>query len=357
PEENGVLPLASLEEASPGPIVPRGDDHLAALMYTGGTTGRAKGVALSHANLWFGAESGFEASHVEGIKRTIVPLPLSHSFGLIVSVVALHQGVNLTYETESFLMRWFIPKDWLELVQEHRIERGTVVPSMLQVLLGEPLEDYELGSLRYLVSGASPMPVEVAEEFERRVPSVEILEAYGLTESGVVLAHNRPGARRLGSVGPPKPRIEVRIVDDDGNEVPQGELGEITCRSRAVMLEYWNAPEATAHALRDRWLYTGDIGRFDEDGYLYVVDRKKDLIIRGGFNVYPRDVEDALVEHPAVQIAGVVGKPDKVKGEEVVAFVMLRPDQEASAEDLKAFAKDRVGGKAYPRDIRIVDQV
>ncbi|MGH2739675.1 MAG: class I adenylate-forming enzyme family protein, partial [Actinomycetota bacterium] len=357
PEENGVIPLSSLEEAEPGSIVDRDDDDLAALMYTGGTTGRAKGVALTHANLWFGAECGFEASHVEGIKRTIVPLPLSHSFGLIVAVVALHQGLNLTYETESVLMRWFIPKDWLELVQEHRIERGTVVPSMVQVLLAEPLEDYDLSSLRYLVSGASPLPVEAAEEFERRVPSVEILEAYGLTESGVVLSHNRPGARRLGSVGPPMPRVDVRIVDEEGNDVPQGELGEITCRSKAVMHEYWKAPDATEHALRDGWLYTGDIGRFDEDGYLYVVDRKKDLIIRGGFNVYPRDVEDALVEHPAVQIAGVVGKPDPTKGEEVVAFVMLRPDQEASAEDLKAFAKDRVGGKAYPRDIRIVDQV
>jgi long-chain acyl-CoA synthetase len=149
----------------------------------------------------------------------------------------------------------------------------------------------------------------------------------------------------------------VRILDDDDKEVEQGQLGEICCRSKGVMLGYWNAPEATAETLRDGWLHTGDIGYVDEDGFLFVVDRKKDLIIRGGFNVFPRDVEDALVEHPAVAMAGVVGRPDKAKGEEVVAFVSLMPGAEVSEQELVEFTKTKLSAYKYPREIHIVPAV
>jgi long-chain acyl-CoA synthetase len=353
PEEPGVVPLGSLEEAAPGGIVPRDDADLAALMYTGGTTGRAKGVMLAHENLWFCAKASHDAAWVPGLTRTIVPLPLSHAFGLIVTVVALHAEEP----GEAVLMRWFDPAEWLRLVQEHRVQRGAVVPSMIQILLSQPLEDYDLSSLRYLSCGAAPLPLEVAAEFERRVPSCEILEGYGCTESGAVISTNRPGARRLGSVGTPIPGYEVRIVDDEDRDVPTGEPGEVICRSPGVMQGYWKAPEVTAETLRGGWLHTGDIGRLDEDGYLWIVDRKKDLIIRGGFNVFPRDVEDCLLEHPAVAMAGVVGRPDPKLGEEVVAFVALAPGAEATPEELIAFAKQRIGGYKYPREVRIVPAI
>jgi long-chain acyl-CoA synthetase len=166
-----------------------------------------------------------------------------------------------------------------------------------------------------------------------------------------------PNERKLGSVGKANPGFDIRIVDEAGNDVRAGDEGEIICKSQAVMLGYWRAPEATAESIKDGYFYTGDIGRLDADGSLWILDRKKDLILRGGFNVFPRDVEDALVEHPAVAVAGVVGKPDPVKGEEVVAFVQLNPGAEASADELIEFAKGRLSKYKYPREVHIVDAV
>jgi long-chain acyl-CoA synthetase len=352
-EEDGVMSLRSLENASPGDIVPRSNDELAALMFTGGTTGRAKGVMISHENLWYAGKSGHDVSHVEGLNRTIVPLPLSHSYGLLVTVVGLHSSER----NQAFVQRWFDPQNFLDLVQEHKIQQAAVVPSMIQMLLAFPLEDYDLSSLTNLTSGASPLAADVAEEFRRRVPSVEIKEGYGLTETSALISTNPPGKVKLGSVGPPVPGVEVRVVDDDGNDLATGEEGEIITRSKCIMQGYWRSEEATEEAIKDGWFYTGDIGKVDEDGYIYILDRKKDLIIRGGFNVYPRDIEDALVEHPAVALAGVVGKPDPVKGEEVVAFVQLNAGHEVTSEELIGFARSKLGKYKYPREVRIVDSV
>ena len=356
PEEPGngkVLPLASLETADPSGIVPRDDHDLAALLYTGGTTGRAKGVMLSHENLWRCGKASQESSRVPGVTRHVVPLPLSHAFGLIVTIVGLHAVEPYS----SVLLRWFHPTTFLELVQRHRVQSGAVVPSMLQLLLAQPLEDYDLSSLRHLVCGAAPLPPEAAREIERRVPGLEVREGYGCTESGAVISSTPAGRRKLGSVGPPLPGYEVRILDDDDREVAVGERGEICCRAPGVMLGYWKAPETTADTLRGGWLHTGDIGRLDEDGYLWVVDRKKDLIIRGGFNVFPRDVEETLVEHPAVAMAGVVGRPDPLHGEEVVAFVSLRPGSSADGEELVGFARSRLSAYKYPREVHVLDDL
>ena len=352
-EEDGIISLASLETAEPGGIVERGDEDLAALMYTGGTTGRAKGVMLSHSNWWHAGKAAFEASHVPGVDRSLVCLPLSHSFGLLVTVVGLHASEPQI----TVLQEWPDPQAMLPLLAEHKVQQAPLVPSMIQMLLALPLEDHDLSELRYIVSGASPLAPEVAREFERRVPHVEIREGYGLTETSASFTVNRPGQRRLGSVGTAMPGFEIMIVDDDDNEVPQGEVGEVCVRSRTIMKGYWKSPEATEDALRNGWFHTGDMGRLDEDGYLYIVDRKKDLILRGGFNVFPRDVEDALVEHPAVAVAGVVGKPDPVRGEEVLAFVQLTPGAEATPEELIDFARERLGKYKYPREVRIVDNV
>ena len=349
-----VVSLAALEMREPLEAnVPREDGDLAALLYTGGTTGRAKGVMLSHANLWLSGEAAVRSGHVPGINRSLVPLPLSHVYGLIVTVVGMHApepGI-------SVLMRWFDPGEWLRLIAEHRIQISTLVPSMLQMLLSQPLEDHDLSSLRHVVSGAAPLAAEVREEFERRVPGVEVLEAYGCTESTAIATSNRPGLRRAGTVGLPQPGIEVRILDDDGNELPGGEDGEVCLRSAGIMLGYWNSPEATANTLVDGWLRTGDIGHVDGDGFVSIVDRKKDLIIRGGFNVYPRDVEDVLLTHHAVAAAGVIGRPHPRVGEEVVAFVELRPGEAVTAEELVAHARERLAATKYPREVHIVERV
>ncbi|MGZ6509442.1 MAG: class I adenylate-forming enzyme family protein, partial [Actinomycetota bacterium] len=212
-------------------------------------------------------------------------------------------------------------------------------------------------SLKYLGSGAAPLPREVADEFNKRVPTVQIREGYGCTESGAVISANKPGEVKMGSVGTPIPGCEVRILDDDDNEMPQGQLGEICARSKGVMMGYWNAPDATEATLRNGWLHTGDIGYVDPDGFLFVVDRKKDLIIRGGFNVFPRDVEDALLQHPDVTMAGVIGRPDAAKGEEVVAFVALAPGAHVTEDDLVAFTKSKLSAYKYPREIHIVPTV
>src|SRR6201996_5039069 len=194
---------------------------------------------------------------------------------------------------------------------------------MLQALLARPLEDHDLSTLEQITSGASPLSPETERAFCERVPSVSIRQGYGLTESSALVSTNPVGRVRAGSVGLPVPGCEVEIRDDGDRPVAVGEVGEICVRSPGLMLGYWQAPETTAQALRDGWLHTGDVGRLDEDGYLYVVDRIKDLIIRGGFNVYPRDIEDALLEHPDVATAGVVGEPSESHGEEIVAFVSL----------------------------------
>jgi long-chain acyl-CoA synthetase len=335
-----------LEQTEPQPIVPRAASDPAALLYTGGTTGRAKGVLLSHENLWFAGKAGHYAGHVPGVVRGLVPLPLSHAYGLLVTAVGLHA----VEQHPSVLMRWFDPGRFLELAQAHRTQVTAVVPSMLQLLLAQPLEEYDLSELRYVVSGGAPLPPEVAETVLRRLPHVEIREGYGLTETAALVSSTPPGHARRGSVGKPAPGVQVRI---DG----EGEVGEICVRSPSVMLGYWQAPELTAEAVQNGWLYTGDLGYVDEDGYLYVVERKKDLIIRGGFNVFPRDVEEALLEHPAVAAAGVVGRPDEAHGEEVVAFVELRSGQQFEGEELVAWSKERIGGYKYPREVHILSSL
>ncbi len=349
-----TLDLDELAAAEPGAIVDRGDDDLAALLYTGGTTGRAKGVTFTHDNLWHAGRAGYRATaDATSLHRTLVPLPLSHAFGLTVSVTGAHDPEP----GDSLLMRWFDPAGFVDLVEQHGVEQATVVPTMLSLLLEEPLEDRDLSSLRRLICGSAPLPTEVLEEFERRVPSAEILEGWGLTESCANGTLNRPGRRKPGTVGPPLPGTDLRIVDEDGNDLPAGEHGEVLIRSPAVSGGYWRDPEETAAAFRDGWLHTGDVGSLDGDGFLTIHDRKKDVIIRSGFNVYPRDVEDVLHEHGAVAAAGVVGRPDDTHGEEIVAFVQPLAGAEPDPDDLREWARERLGPKSYPREVRLISQV
>ncbi len=257
----------------------------------------------------------------------------------------------------TVLLRWFDSKIFLDQIQQQRVQLSGVVPSMIQRILAEPLESYDLSSLRYVTCGSAPLPRARASEFERRIPSVRIREGYGLTETSALVAVTPLESNKVGSVGLPIPGTEVAIFDDTDTQLATGEPGEICCRSPAVTSGYWRSPELTADALRDGWLHTGDVGYLDEDGFLFIVDRKKDLIIRGGFNVYPRDVEDALLEHPAITTAGVVGRPDELHGEEVVAFVSLAQADAATEAELVAWARAHIGGYKYPREVHIVDSL
>jgi long-chain acyl-CoA synthetase len=351
PEHVSAVDFASLEAHGTADITARAEDDLAALMYTGGTTGRSKGVMLSHANLYSCSESAFTAAHTPEITRGILSLPLSHAYGMIITVAGFH-AVEPGF---GVLQRWFDPAGWLRLAQQHRVQAASLVPTMIQMLLAQPLEDADLSALQYVGCGAAPLAPQTRQQWESRVPSSRILEAYGCTESGAVISSNPPDRNRPGSVGLPIPGYRVQIRDDDGHALGPGAVGEICVRSDGVMIGYWGAPEETAQTLRGGWLHTGDIGHLDADGYLYITDRKKDLIIRGGLNIYPRDVEDALLEHPAVATAGVVGRPDPCLGEEIVAFVTLKPSQDAYPAELMAFARARMAEHKYPREIRIAD--
>jgi long-chain acyl-CoA synthetase len=352
-QADGVISLAELEAAPPGGIAVRADGDLAALLYTGGTTGRAKGVMLSHEALHYAGSAAYAASHVEGINRSLGTLPLSHAYGLLVTVMGFHS----TERDFSVLLRRFDGEAFLQAVHDHRLQQAAVVPSMLQALLAMPLEDYDLTSLRQVTSGASPLPPETERAFAKRVPSASIRQGYGLTESAALVSTNPIGRTRSGSVGLPVPGCAVEIRDEHGRPLPAGEAGEICVRSPGLMAGYWRAPQTTAEAIRDGWLHTGDVGLLDGDGYLYVVDRIKDLIIRGGFNVYPRDVEDALVEHPDVAMAGVVGAPSETHGEEVVAFVSPRAGAQLEPERVIEWSRERIGGYKYPRRVHVIDEM
>jgi long-chain acyl-CoA synthetase len=344
--------LSSLEQSAPSPVVPRAGTDLAALLYTGGTTGRAKGVMLSHEGVSRTAAARASVFETSGARDLLLPLPLSHVYGLLNSVTRLH----MSEPGFVALQRRFDAAQWVAMVERLRPQAGALVPSMLQLLLGQDLEGADLSSLTYVTVGGAPLPVPVREEFERRLDGrVVVCDGYGCTEVTSTATMTPPTAPRSGSVGLPLPGVELRIVDEQDVPVPVGVDGEVCVRSPGVMVGYWRSPEATAQAVVDGWMHTGDIGHVDADGYLYIVDRKKDLIIRGGFNVYPRDVEDALLEHPAVAAAAAVGRPDEVYGEEVVAFVALRGA--ATPEELVSFSAERLGRHKHPREVRIVPAV
>jgi long-chain acyl-CoA synthetase len=347
--DGNVISLEWLADRERSAIVPRGNDDLAVLLYTGGTTGASKGVMLTHSNLWQAGWAGHQIRQA-GITHGLSCLPMSHSYGVLLMAGALHAEEP----GQTVLMKWFEPTQWLELAQEHRSQAAAVVPSMIYLLLQQPLERYDLSELQFVGSGAAPLAAEAIAELKRRLPHVEVREGYGLTESAASVCAMRAGRVKHGTVGEPVPGCELKIMDENDRELPVGEVGEICIRSGSVMKGYWNAPEQTAEALRNGWLHTGDMGRVDEEGFVTIVDRKKDLIIRGGFNVYPRDVEEALLEHPAIATAGVVGRADPRHGEEVVAFVTLQTDAEAEPQELVGWAKERLGGYKYPREVHVL---
>jgi long-chain acyl-CoA synthetase len=324
------------------------DDDTAVILYTSGTTGRPKGAQLTHANLRRNtAVAASTLFQLEPDDVVMGCLPLFHSFGQTCGLNAVvGSGACLT------LVPRFDPGKALEVIQRDRVTVFEGVPTMYVALLNHPQrDDYDVGSLRVCVSGGAALPVEVLRGFEGAFGCV-ILEGYGLSETSPVASFNHPGRKRKpGSIGTPIEGVEIRVVDPAGQDVPAGGVGEIAIRGHNVMKGYWRQQEATRAAIPDGWFRTGDLARQDEDGYLFIVDRKKDLIIRGGYNVYPREIEEVLYEHPAVAEVAVIGIPHATHGEEVGAAVVLKPGAEATAEDLRAFCKERVAAYKYPRHV------
>jgi long-chain acyl-CoA synthetase len=329
--------------------VEREDDDVGVILYTSGTTGRPKGVALSHGNLAANARSAAMLFELDREDWAVAVLPLSHSYGLTLMNAASILG------TRAVLLRWFNPEEVLSTIQTFRATAMSGVPTMFVYLLNYPEAGrYDTTSMRVWGSGAAPLPVELVEPFERKFGG-KLMEGYGLTEAApVVSAHRLSGVRKLGSVGPPIPGVQVTIQDDADRVLPTGELGEVCVKGPNVMLGYYRDPEETARTIRGGWLHTGDVGRLDADGFLYIVERKKDLIIRGGFNIYPREVEEALYAFPKTAEAAVIGMPDPLMGEDVLAFVVLRDGATATAAEVMAFCEGRLARYKCPKQVRFV---
>ena len=319
------------------------------MIYTGGTTGRPKGVMLDHANLVATAAMIVDWFEMTAADRCLLVLPLFHVNGIMVSVVS-----PLVAGGSTVIAPRFDPTTFWDLVERVRPTYFSAVPTIYAMLTGLPAEvQPDTSSLRCVVCGAAPMPAAAIREFEDRY-GVRILEGYGQSEGTVVTTANPlHGVRKPGTVGLPLPGQEVRIVGGDDEPLTSGQVGEVTVRGPNVMRGYLGKPEETAHTLRGGWLHSGDVGRFDDDGYLVLVDRLKDMIIRGGENIYPKEIEDALYAHPSVAEAAVVGAPDPLFGEEPVAFVVLRPGLAAEPDELIEHCKTLLAKFKVPRAVFI----
>ncbi len=339
-------------------VTGRRDEDTAVILYTSGTTGQPKGAELTHGNLISNtdvARTDVVRAHPDDV--IFGGLPLFHVFGQTVALnVAVASGACLS------LLPRFDAGQALQILADHRVTVFEGVPTMYVALLHRPdRADYDLSALRVCISGGAALPVEVLRGFEEAF-GCTVLEGYGLSETSPIASFNHPGReRKPGSIGTPVRGVQMRVVDDSDHEVPQGEVGEIVIRGPNVMKGYWHRPEATAEAMRGEgeagggWFHTGDLARVDSGGYFYIVDRKKELVIRGGYNVYPREIEEVLYEHPAVAEAAVIGLPHPALGEEVGAAVALKPGTDITAEELRDYVKGQVAAYKYPRHVWIVD--
>ncbi len=332
-------------------VVDREGGDTAVLLYTSGTTGQPKGAELTHDNIRRNVE--IVNDDLLGLTSDDVifgGLPLFHVFGQTAGLnAAVAAGATVT------LLPRFDPTKALEVLVRDEVTIFEAVPTMYVALLNHPdREAHDVPGIRVCVTGGSAMPVEVMHGFEAAFGCV-ILEGYGLSETSPLASCNLPGKRKPGSIGIPITGVDFRVVDDEGNDVAAGDVGEIAIRGHNVMKGYWNKPEATAAAIKDGWFHTGDVARQDEEGFYFIVDRKKDLIIRGGYNVYPREIEEVFYEHPAVGEVAVIGTPHEALGEEVAAVVALKPGAEATPDELRDFVKTRVAAYKYPRFVELVD--
>jgi long-chain acyl-CoA synthetase len=343
---------AALSRQSPlTRVADRAPDDTAVILYTSGTTGRPKGAELTHANLGRNADASVQLFDAGPDDVIFGGLPLFHSFGQTCGLnTAVTAGATIT------LLPRFDPSRAFEILERDRVTIFEAVPTMYVALLQHPEHDaHDLGRLRLCVSGGASLPVEVLRELESAFGAM-ILEGYGLSETSPVASFNhRDRERKPGSIGTPIEGVEFRLIDDAWADVSEGDVGEIAIRGHNVMKGYWNQPDATAASVQGGWFRTGDLARRDADGFYYIVDRKKDMVVRGGFNVYPREIEEVLYEHPAVAEAAVIGVPHATHGEEVAAAVVLKEGAAVDIEELRDHVKDRVAAYKYPRHVWLVD--
>ncbi|MCI3922777.1 long-chain fatty acid--CoA ligase [Paenibacillus sp. TRM 82003] len=334
----------------------KAEEDIAVLQYTGGTTGLSKGVMLTHYNLTANTIQNalwcYKAR--DGQERFLAALPLFHVFGLTVLMnqAALRAG-------ELILLPRFEAETVLKTIHKQRPTIFPGAPTMYIALINHPrIQQYDLSSVEVCVSGSSALPIEVQERFEA-LSGARLVEGYGMTEASPV-THANPiwGARKIGRIGIPFPDTEARIVDGDtGEELAEGEIGEVVVRGPQVMKGYWNRPEETAKTLRDGWLFTGDMGTMDADGFFAIVDRKKDIIIASGYNVYPREIEEVLYEHPTVKEACAAGVPDKYRGETVKAYIVLKEGASVSGPELETYCREHLAAYKVPRYFEFRDEL
>ncbi len=360
PSGDGIVQFRQLVQGGPTPL-PRVDispDDLACLQYTGGTTGLPKGAMLSHRNLVASVaqiRSFLLQGHQDAQDRAIAILPLFHVYGMN---GVMNLGVHLA--ATLILLPRFDIEGLVDAIRSYRPTFFLGVPALYVAVNSYPgIDRVDLTSIKMCFSGGAPLPAEVIESFEART-GARIAEAYGMTEaSSVTHVNPRRGVRKYGSVGVPIVGTDAKIVDVEtgSQELPPGVAGELLVKGPQVMSGYWGQPEETAQVLRDGWLYTGDIATLDEDGYFYIVDRKKDMILTAGFNVYPREVEEVLYQHPKVLEAAVIGLPDQVRGEKVTAYVVLKPGETATAQEIRSFCRERLAHYKEPRAVHFRDEL
>ncbi len=335
-------------------------DSIAVLQYTGGTTGISKGAALTHKNISYNAQQTREVINSVPEKKgsILVALPLFHSFGFTTGL-----GLSLQLGVPMVLVPRFNAGDVLKLIEKYRITFFPAVPTMIVALLNHPNSSKtDMSSLIAVISGGAPLPLKVATEFKEKT-GADLVEGYGLSEASPVTHANPIGSEKakpkVGSIGLPVPDTLVKIVDsEDGKTlVPIGEIGELCIKGPQVMKEYWNRPDETKKTIIDGWLHTGDIAKMDEEGYTYIVDRKKDLIIVSGYNVIPREVEEVLYEHPKILEAAVAGINDPVKGEIVAAWVVLKEGETLTEEEVIAYCKENLAPYKVPKKVTFRDEL
>jgi len=354
PAAEGYLPLAGLEkDKGPHPLHPAQDDDTWAIIYTSGTTGLPKGAMLTHHNLANNAVTIASMRHTDPKVTSLGMLPLFHIYGQTSSLNAsVFLGITLR------LWEHFDPDETFAAIQEMDDTILIAVPTIYNRLAEMAAKrPPKRSSLHYCICGGASLPVEVIKRFEGAY-NATIYEGYGLTECSPVCVENPYGkATKPGSIGLPIPGFKARVVDEQDQDVPRGQVGELIIQGPGVMKGYLNQPQATEDTLRGGWLHTGDMARQDDDDYFYIVDRKKEMIIRGGYNVYPREIEEVLYQHPAVLEAAVLGQAHPDLGEEVAAMVVLREGAAATPDEIRDFVKQRVAPYKYPRIVRITDEL
>ncbi len=359
----GLLAGASDEERFPE----ADEDDTTIIMFTSGTTGVPKGVMLSHNSF-----SSYILANVAPVdpdvdESNILTVPLYHIAGIQSMMSAIYGGRTIV------IQRQFEPADWMRLVQEERANRAMMVPTMLKMLLDhEDFSQYDLSSLEVITYGAAPMPVEVIKEAIQKLPGTRFINAFGQTETASTItmlppeAHDITGGspeemeiklKRLSSIGKPLDDVEVRIVDEDGNDAHQGNVGEIIARGQRLMKGYWNREDATRETLRNGWLYTGDLGYFDDEGYIFLAGRAKDFIKRAGEMISPEEVEQILQSHPAVDEAAIIGVPDVYWGERVMAVVVTRSGQEVTGDELIEYCHQRLASYKRPESVVFISEL